>query len=141
MESSVFATTASSAASRSITRPPTNSFASEGQSRVAPATTEQPASPSTGSRPVPTAVWILGGIGIAGVGSFLGFGLSGLSQRSDLDDRCKPSCPANDVDAMQRTYLIADISLAVGAVALAAALFVYFTRPVVSGPASRQAAR
>jgi hypothetical protein len=96
-----------------------------------------PAESPAATRPTPVLTWILGGVGVAAVGAFAGFGAWGLSQRGDLDDRCKPSCPGEDVDAMYRTYLVADISLAIGVVALAAASIVYLTRPSV--PATRSA--
>lgn len=74
-----------------------------------------------------------GGVGILGLGAFTYFGLHGRSLQSDLDDRqCKPRCPQSDVDAMDRSYLIANISLGVSIVSFAAATWL-FLRP---GPAA-----
>jgi hypothetical protein len=78
----------------------------------------------------PPAVYVLGGVGIAGIALFGIFGGVGLSQKADLDDRgCKPNCPGDDIDAIQRSFLIGDISLGVGVAALGAATVVYVTRP------------
>jgi hypothetical protein len=72
---------------------------------------------------------VLGGVGVLGLASFAFFGLSGSSKQSDLDSRnCKPNCPQDDVDTIKRNYLIADISLGVGAASLVAASVFYFTR-------------
>jgi hypothetical protein len=92
--------------------------------------------PPKKTRPTPILTYVLGGVGLAGFATFGGFATWGTFQRSDLDDRCKPSCPDADVDAMQRTFLVADIGLAVGLVATAAATLLYVTRPWVEGPRS-----
>jgi hypothetical protein len=71
-------------------------------------------------------VWALGGVAVVGLAGFVGFGISGRSQQSDLDD-CKPNCSQGDVDDMKRTYLFADIALGVAAIAGGAAAYFYFT--------------
>lgn len=80
-----------------------------------------------GARPVPALVYVLGGVGLVGLGVGAGFGIGGLSQKSTLD-QCKGSCSNRDVDTMQRTFLVSDIATGVGIVALAAATIVYLTR-------------
>jgi hypothetical protein len=78
--------------------------------------------------PIPTLVYVLGGIGIAGLAGFTYFGLSGLSQESDLEDRnCEPGCPQSDTDDLKRTYLFADISLAIGIAGLGGAAYFYIS--------------
>jgi hypothetical protein len=81
--------------------------------------------PSSGLE-VPTAAWLLGGVGVLGLGGFALFGLDGRARQSDLE-RCKPSCAEEDIDAVQRRYLFADISLGVGVVALGAAAYLVAT--------------
>lgn len=83
-----------------------------------------PAEPDGQPAPIPTAVYVLGGVGLAGLVGFTVFGLSGLSEESDLET-CEPGCPTERTDDLKRTYLIADISLAIGVVALGGATYLY----------------
>lgn len=76
------------------------------------------ASPRAG-RVIPYA---LGGVGIASLAAFAYFGLDGRSKQSELDDRgCKPRCSQDDVDAMDRSYRIANIALGVSVISMGAA--------------------
>lgn len=77
---------------------------------------------------VPTASWVLGGVGVLGVAGFAVFALDGRAQKSKLDE-CRPGCSPDDVDRARRSFLIGDILLAVGVSALAGATVVYATRP------------
>ena len=84
--------------------------------------------PSGPSRPIPTSVFVLGGIGIAAFGGFVGFALSGYSGKSDLDD-CKPFCSKDQIDDNKTTFLISDIFLGVSVVSLGVATYLFLTRP------------
>lgn len=86
-----------------------------------------PAQPPPPRQGIPTMTYVLGGVGVLGLAGFGFFGVTGLSKESDLD-QCKPFCPSNEVDAVRTRYMLADISLAVGAVALGGASYFYFTR-------------
>jgi hypothetical protein len=77
--------------------------------------------------PIPTLAWVLGGVGVAGLLGFTYFGLSGLSEESELE-KCEPNCRPERTDDLKRTYLFADISLAIGVAALGGATYVYLTR-------------
>jgi hypothetical protein len=70
---------------------------------------------------IPTATWVLGGVGVLGLGSFAFFGLTGKSQQSDLKGSCAPYCTDSDTSPLRTKFLIANISLVTGAVALGAA--------------------
>jgi hypothetical protein len=73
--------------------------------------------------------YVLGGVTVAGLGSFGYFGLTGLHQRGQVID-CTQDCTQSDVDTARRSLLVADISLGVSVVALAGAITTYFlTRP------------
>jgi hypothetical protein len=85
-----------------------------------------PTAPRAGRGPS-SAFWMLGAAGVAGLGLFAALGGAGLAQRGDLDARgCKPSCPADEVDAMRQLFLAADVSLGLGLASLAAATIVFF---------------
>jgi hypothetical protein len=76
---------------------------------------------------IPTASWVLGGVGLVGVGLFATFGAIGLSEKSDAEDPsggCAPSCSDDEVSSIRTKFLVADISLGVGIAALGAAVIV-----------------
>ncbi len=93
---------------------------------------------SVAQRPIPTVVYPFAAIGVLGLAGFSVFALHGLSQKSTLD-QCRPNCAQSDVDSARRTFLIGDLSLAVGAVSLAAAAYFFFDRPTVDASASANA--
>jgi hypothetical protein len=92
--------------------------------------------PVTTIRPVPWTVYALGGFGLAALGVGATFGTFGLVDRSALAS-CVGSHCADDRDAVARKFLVADISYAVGAASLVAALVVYLTRPSYQRPEAR----
>jgi hypothetical protein len=82
----------------------------------------------------PPAFWVSAGVGAAALASFSAFALLGRSKQSSLDE-CSPQCPEtrrDDFDAMRRDYLVADVSLGVGAVSAGLAAWIFFS----SQPAS-----
>jgi hypothetical protein len=72
-----------------------------------------------------TVSYVLGGVGALALGSFVLFAVTGSSDENDLERRCKPNCPESDVDAVRTKYLIADVSLGVGLVALGAGSYFF----------------
>jgi hypothetical protein len=78
---------------------------------------------------IPTLAIVFGAVGVAALGSFVYFAVDAKSDVDDLEDTCAPGCDQSDVDRASRKALIADISLGVGVVALAAAGWVVFVRP------------
>jgi len=91
--------------------------------------TPPPAAESSEGSLVPA--FIVGGIGILGLGSFAIFGISGKSDVSDLEKTCKPNCAQSEVDSARTKLIIADISLGVGIVALGVATYMILTRPKI----------
>ncbi len=77
---------------------------------------------------VPVMTYVLGGVGVIGIGSFAFFGITG---KSDLDDlrksSCVPNCDPAKLDDTKTKLLIADISLGVGVLALAGATVLFLT--------------
>ncbi len=65
----------------------------------------------------------LGAVGLTGIASFGTFGMVGQLHESRLADQCKPNCSERDMSALTREYAAADISLAVGVVALGLAVW------------------
>lgn len=82
----------------------------------------EPATESSGG--LPPAVFILGGVGLAALGSFAYFAISGKSRESDLADWCSPNCERDEIDSVRLSYRAADISLGVAVVAFGAATWV-----------------
>lgn len=94
----------------------------------------------TEERGGPSALpFIIGGLGVAALGSWAYFGLTGNSERSDMESPtgCKPNCEQSKVDGVKTDYLIADISLGVGVVALGVATYLFLSP---SKPAPKPAA-
>lgn len=80
-------------------------------------------------RDVPALSYILGGVGLAGVGLFAGFGLKGMAGKSDLDKLgCKPNCDSSKTASIKRDFVIGDVSLAIGIASLTTAAVLLFTR-------------
>jgi hypothetical protein len=95
---------------------------------------EPPEEPPAEEPSSPTASYVLGGIGLASLGSFAFFAVQGRR----IQERCIPTCSDEEVDVIYRNYLVADISLGVGLVALTTATILYFTHD--STPARRNGA-
>jgi hypothetical protein len=90
-----------------------------------------PAVESSNSPPV--VAYVLAGVAAVAFGSFAVFALDGKSKKDDLD-QCKPKCQQSDVDAMKKSFLIGDISLGIGALALGGSAY-FFLSP---GPADAE---
>lgn len=89
---------------------------------------DQPQRPQ--SRPVPWTVVAAGALGLAAAGVFTGFAVVGMSGKGDLEP-CKPDCSAAQIDSVRTKFIIADVSLGVSVVALAAATYLFIARPSV----------
>jgi hypothetical protein len=80
------------------------------------------------SRPAPTVApkvhyspwaYTTGSLGILGLSGFTYFGLIGNARKKELEGSCRPRCTDADLSPMRRDYLVADVALTVGVVALA----------------------
>lgn len=92
------------------------------------------------TRPLPWPVVALGAVGLVGVGGFVGFGLAGTSGKSDLE-LCKPLCSESDVSSVRTKFIVADVSLAVGVVAVGLATVLFLTRPEIEVPKKPELAK
>jgi hypothetical protein len=86
------------------------------------------AAPSTdgptegGDVSISPGTWVLGGIGLAGLTVFGVLGGLALSEKSDAEETCAPSCADSVVDSIRAKLIVADVSLAVGVASLGAAV-------------------
>ena len=78
---------------------------------------------------VPAITYVLGGVGVVGLGLFATFGILGTNEKSELEDTCAPNCSEADVDDVRAKLIAADVSLGVGIVALGVAAVLFFTAP------------
>ncbi|MGK3962639.1 hypothetical protein WMF38_00420 [Sorangium sp. So ce118] len=85
-------------------------------------------------RPVPALTYVLAGVGVAGAASFAVWGMVGRSEQDDLEQTCRPRCRDSDLSGVRTKYLIADISLGVGAAAFVGAAVTYLLRPTKERP-------
>ena len=89
--------------------------------------------PSAGA---PAGAWILGGVGLISIGAFVGLGLSGRKDVSDLRASCAGACADSVLDTPKRKLLFADISLGVGVVSLGIATVLFLQSPKSNAPTS-----
>jgi hypothetical protein len=107
----------------------------EGQKNRAVQSTYQtpPPPPDEIHRPVPAGVYLLGGLGVLAMGGFATFAELGMSKKNQLNaaGACSPFCSDSQVSPVKTDFLIGDISLAAGVVALASSAVVLLTRPTI----------
>ncbi len=94
------------------------------------------AAATTLTRPIPPLAYALAGAGVLALGSFSYFAIAGNAQKNELQQRCAPNCRLDEADAMQTKYLAADLSLAIAAVSLGGATYLYITRPAAAEPSA-----
>jgi hypothetical protein len=87
------------------------------------------AAPAPAARPVPPIVYVLGAVGILGVADFVVLGIMGNSKKNELESSCSPFCSADEVGSVKTRYLIGDVGLGVGILALAGSVALFLSRP------------
>jgi hypothetical protein len=81
-----------------------------------------------------------GGIAVLAFASEAYFGLTALSQRSKDLSTCAPNCPNDEKTSIQTKFTVADISLGVGLVSTALAVYMFVTsRGASEAPAAQSA--
>jgi hypothetical protein len=102
-----------------------------------PAPPERPApSPSPPEEQgLPAIVFVLGGVGVAGMAGFGVLAGLGLAREGELADECEPRCSVDRIDGVRHLYLAGDIAGAVGVLATAAAVTIAIVRPTARRPA------
>jgi hypothetical protein len=82
-----------------------------------------------GERTTNPLVYVFGAVGIAGVAAFAVLAGSGLAMESELrDSGCSPNCSRDEISDIKTRYLVGDVALGVGVVALGAAAWFLFSR-------------
>jgi hypothetical protein len=82
--------------------------------------------------------YVFGGVGLVALGASAIYALDGRSKQNELE-QCAPACAPSDVDAMRKSYLIADVLLGVSLVSLGTGSYLFFSRtdePTPRGSAS-----
>lgn len=81
---------------------------------------------------IPTATWIVGGVGAAGILVWVIAGSVGLANRSDAEETCpknadgEVNCPLSTTDPIDVQFAVADVGLGVGVAGLATAVVLMF---------------
>ncbi len=88
---------------------------------------------------IPLLAYVAGGVGIVGIGGFTFFALTGKGAEKNLASSCNPNCTNDQLSPVKRDYLFADISLAVGVVAIATAVILAWPALTDSAPSSATA--
>jgi hypothetical protein len=89
------------------------------------ASTDEAPAPAT--RSIPTGSYVAGGAGVVALGVFGFFGARGLSDYNA--QHCGTGCTASQKDSVDGEFRVADVALAIGAVAIATAVVLYVVQP------------
>jgi hypothetical protein len=76
--------------------------------------------------------YVAGGVGVLALSSFSFFGITGALERSELIDTCSPACDHDQISDVRAKFIVADVSLGVAVVALAAATLLFLKKPTPS---------
>jgi hypothetical protein len=99
--------------------------ASAPQAASPPPSSEAPVVKQDGASGTRTPIYVSSGIGAVSLAAWGAFSIWGITARAHLES-CKPGCDVSAVTAVNREFWVADISLAVAAVALVATLILIF---------------
>jgi hypothetical protein len=84
--------------------------------------------PTSGRASPSPLAYVFGGVGVAALGSFAYFGLTGRAEASDLADGCGKNkmCREDQVSPVRTKLVLADVSLGVGLLSLGAGAYFVF---------------
>jgi len=100
---------------------------SRSTSTGAPSASEKTTEATPPKGGLPTATYVLGGVGVAALGAFTYFGLRARHDSDSMHDTCAPACPHDQVTALKTKLVLADVALGVGTVSLAVAAVIAIT--------------
>jgi hypothetical protein len=78
---------------------------------------------------VPVMSYVLGGLGVVGLGTAVAFGVSASNLRDEMSEACAPNCSPSSLEAVDRRSLISNVALGIGAAAVTGAVLVYALTP------------
>jgi hypothetical protein len=81
-----------------------------------------PPPPPTSAVGPPLWIYLAGGAGLAGMGTFAYFAITSTREYENLRAQCAPHCSESETDPIGRKQLAADLSLGVGILGLSSAL-------------------
>ncbi len=88
---------------------------------------------------IPWGVWPLGGLAVTGFAAFGALEISAQNEQHSLLVSCAPRCSQSQVDPLRTKFALADVSVAVGSVALGAAVLLLILHSVASSARSTRA--
>jgi hypothetical protein len=77
----------------------------------------------------PLSAYLLGGVGVLGIGGYFTLNLKGSAENDALAAFCAPECKPESVRKVRNIYLMADVSLGIGIAALAASTYLFLRSP------------
>jgi len=84
------------------------------------------------SRPIPTSVYVLGGVALVSAGAATILGINTRAKEDRAYDECAPQCPDERIDSIERWALATDVSIGVAVVSAVTATILYVRRPEVT---------
>lgn len=98
-----------------------------------------PPAETVSSRPIPTSVYVLGGVSLVSAGAATILGINTRAKEDRAYEECAPRCPEDRIDSIERWALATDVSIGVAVVTAVAATILYVRRPVVTEVAPHSA--
>jgi hypothetical protein len=95
--------------------------------------------PARRSGGIPVMTYVLGGVGVLGLGGFVLFRVSGVNDYNEYNRTCSPACNPSDVDAVRQKFTFSYISLGVGIAGITGAGLVWALSPKREGGSQVQA--
>lgn len=74
---------------------------------------------------IPVLTYVLGGVGLVGMGGFAFFRVSAVGDYNDYNSTCSPQCNPDDIDSVRTKFTLSYVSLGIGAAGLAGAGLVF----------------
>jgi hypothetical protein len=100
----------------------------------APAPVAAPVESTHLERPVSTWTYVLGGVAVTSLSTFVVLGSVGLAERNHLATTCSPFCSDEQLQGTRTVLAAADVALGIGVAAAAGAVITYLLRPSLEVP-------